>query len=134
MISIRMKDFQCVSGRDFRKGGMAVRYMLFPPPSRWGFKTYPLHFSGSIASLRASRPDGVSSSGKMFVNVSSRPWIEETSVLMKRLRIEGVEEEVGVARTCWTFFAPASCVRIVGHLIALERSICRRAFHADASG
>jgi beta-lactamase class D len=54
--------------------------------------------------------------------------------LINRFRIEGVSGDAGVARTCCTFFAPASCVKIVGHLIALDRSIWNRAFHADSSG
>ena len=32
----------------------------------------------------------------------------------------------GVARTCCTFLLPARCVRIEGHLMAAERSRCRR--------
>lgn len=36
--------------------------------------------------------------------------------------------EDGVARICWIFFEPAKCVRIEGHLMAAERSRCKRAF------
>ena len=38
------------------------------------------------------------------------------------------EEEggMGAARTCWIFLDPASCVRIVGHFMARERSMWAR--------
>jgi len=70
----------------------------------------------------------------MFVNVFSNSPISFGESLIKRFRIEGVSGEVGVARTCCTFLAPASWVRIVGHLMAFDRSIWRRAFHAASSG
>lgn len=58
----------------------------------------------------------------------------EVEVLMNRERIEGLEDSVGVARTCWTFLAPASWVRMLGHLMAFDLSIWRRACQAVASG
>lgn len=64
----------------------------------------------------------------MFVNVFERLSISVGESFKKCVRIEGVEGDTGVARTCCTFFAPASWVRTLGHLIAFERSICRRAF------
>jgi len=70
----------------------------------------------------------------MLVKVLERSLISEVSPLMNRLRIDGSADEVGVARTCCTFFAPASWVSMVGHLIAFERSIWRRACHAVESG
>ena len=70
----------------------------------------------------------------MLVNVSSRPFISGGLLAMKRLRIEGAEGDVGVARTCCTFLAPANWVKIDGHLIAFERSIWNRAFHAEPLG
>lgn len=39
--------------------------------------------------------------------------------------------EEGVARICWIFLLPARWVRIDGHLIAAERSRCRRAVQED---
>jgi len=41
---------------------------------------------------------------------------------------EDVAEEggAGAARTCWIFLDPASWVRIVGHFMARERSMCAR--------
>jgi hypothetical protein len=45
----------------------------------------------------------------------------------KRTRAAGVGSEEGsedgVARTCWTFFMPASWVRTEGQAMAAERSI-----------
>lgn len=66
----------------------------------------------------------------MLVKVLERSSISVVPFVMKRVRIEASVEEVDVARTCWTFFAPASWVRIVGHLMAFERSIWRRPFQA----
>ena len=54
------------------------------------------------------------------------------NVLLTRSRISGEGRkrsrccEPGVARICWTFFEPARCVRMEGHLIAADRSRCRR--------
>lgn len=59
----------------------------------------------------------------MFVNVFSRFVISVSEFCMKWRRMEGSSADCGVARTCWTFFAPASWVRTEGHLIAFERSI-----------
>jgi len=39
MSSIRIHPFQSCSGSDSRNCGIAVRYMLFPPPSRCGLRT-----------------------------------------------------------------------------------------------
>jgi len=96
--------------------------------------TYPLQSLESRAIFRASSPDGEESSGNMFVKVASMASISEALLSMKRLRIEGVERDVGFARTCCTFFAPANWVKIVGHLMAFERSIWNRASHAESFG
>lgn len=85
--------------------------------------------------MRAERPEGESSSGKMAVNVFESASISAgVEVLMNFERIDGEEDSVGVARTCCTFLAPASWVRMLGHLMAFERSIWRRACHAVAFG
>ena len=68
------------------------------------------------------------------MNVLSNPSIEVLESFTNLFKIEGVDEDVGVARTCCTFFAPASWVKIVGHLMAFDRSIWRRAFQANSSG
>lgn len=70
----------------------------------------------------------------MFVNVFSRFVMSEWDVDMNRWRMEGSLADLGVARTCWTFFAPASWVRTEGHLMAFDRSIWRRESQALESG
>lgn len=55
--------------------------------------------------------------GKMLVNVFSSPEIVGLS-LRKRVSGDADPDAEGVARTCCTFLAPASWVRMEGHLMA----------------
>ncbi len=70
----------------------------------------------------------------MLVKVFSRSASSEGVDFTNRDRIDGSESAFGVARTCWTFFAPANWVRMDGHLTAFDRSIWSRAVQAASSG
>lgn len=59
----------------------------------------------------------------MLVNVFHRAGAEEGAKRRRAVGVGSEEVEEGVARTCWTFFMPASWVSTEGQAMAAERSI-----------